>query len=212
MTPPVHAAGMASASDPAIAHIDGLVSTYGFAVVSVGYGPCSEPGCDHGPGPHPWAYTVGLMAQMQPELVVMGSTIQEASEMVHAVVDMRRDDLALRHADEFWAVGVPVMLCVEDVPDPWVQYDPARMSAWFAWNRGRYGTVPVVQQVLWTDGDGAFPFDEDCDPWTVADQPVLSLDPFAFPEPANRATRRAARREIGRQFPSPPPPWGPRAA
>jgi hypothetical protein len=205
---------MASSPDPAIARIDGLVSTYGFAVVSVGYGPCAEPGCEHGPSPHPWTYTVGLMAQMQPELVVMGSSLLEASAMVHEVVDRRRRGATFRHSDSFWAHDAPVMLCLHDVPDPWVQYDPSRMASWFAWNRGRYGVVPVVQQVVWSDDNDevAFPFEEECDPAVVADQPVLSLDPFSFPEPADRATRRAARRDLGRRFPRPSPPWGPRAA
>jgi hypothetical protein len=194
---------MAFHDEPAIARVHGLISTYGFAVVPVGHSSCASPACGAGPAPHPWTYTVGLMATMQPELVVMGLCPVDATHLVHRVVDLRRRGLVPpvdpgssdpahdprhdpRH-DVLEVDGLPVRL--RPVPDEWLQYDPSRMAAWFAWNRDRrhrFGELPVVQQILWADDHGAFPEDPSCEWHVVEQQPLLDVDPFSFPEPVRR--------------------------
>ena len=184
---------MARDIDTAIARIDGLVSEYGYCVLPIGYGHCSEPGCTEGPSPHPWTYTVGLVTLGQPELVIMGLDPWSNHEIIGSIVERRLagDHLDVGH-DLF--VDVPPVRPVRlaDVPEAWITHDPDRMAAWFGWNRRRHGTVPTVQQVLWADSCWRFPGHRDHDRTVV--QPVLADDPVSFPNPANRESRRAARR------------------
>lgn len=165
----------------------GLISTYGFAVVPVGHSACASPDCGAAPVSHPWTYTVGLMAAVQPELVVMGLCPTDADHVVHRLADRRRQGERLPVDEPIDVDGVPVRL--RDVPDEWLQYDPSRMAWWFAWNRSRddrFGELPVVQQIVWPDDDGRFPDDPACEWHVVEQQPVLAVDPFSFPEPAVR--------------------------
>ncbi len=171
----------------AIARITGLVSTYGFAVVPVGYGACSEPCCTEGPSATPWTYTIGLMTLAQPELVVLGLSPRRTARLVEAVADRRLEGELLVAGDSIDVDGVPVRL--EDVPDAWVQFDPGRVGLWFGWHeegpgrRWGVGEMPVFQQLVWPDRDGWFPDDHRCDPHVAATQPVLAADPFSVPTP-----------------------------
>jgi hypothetical protein len=53
-------------------HIATIVATHGFAIVPVGYGGCSVPGCCGDRLQHRWTYTVGLVDRGQAELVMLG--------------------------------------------------------------------------------------------------------------------------------------------
>lgn len=174
---------MAFRDEPAIARVHGLISTFGFAVVPVGHSSCPSPGCGTGPASHPWTYTVGLMAAMQPELVVMGLCPVDATHVVHHVVGLRRRHVVLPVDEPIDVDGVLVK--IQQVPDEWLQCDPTRMDHWFAWSRSRndrFGELPVVQQIVWPDDHGVFPDDPSCEWHVVEQQPLLGPDPFSFPE------------------------------
>lgn len=184
---------MARHQNPAIARHDGPSSTYGYSVVHVGFGRCSEPGCTEGPEPFPWSYTYGLVARGQPELVIMGLDPRTNHEVIGTIVERRSAGERLHlGADVFVDAGPVRPFRLAEVPQAWVTHDPARMAGWFEWNRRRYGALPEVQQVVWPDACWRFPGHRDHDRSVV--QPLLADDPISFPTPGNRAERRAARR------------------
>jgi hypothetical protein len=184
---------MARDERPAIARLDGPLSTDGYSVVHVGFGYCKVPGCTCTPEPVPWSYTYGLAARGQPELVMMGLEPWVNHEVIGAIVERRSDGEELPvGADVFVELDTSRPFRIAEVPDAWVLHDPARMTKWFEWNRRRFGTLPTVQQVLWPDSCWRFPGHPDHDPRGV--QPVLADDPISFPRTGNREARRAARR------------------
>lgn len=158
--------------------IDDIIARYGFVVMGIGYGECCEPGCRcTTPSSTPWTYTTGLTSLGQPELVMLGPTINSAHHVVNAVAEARREGrLGLAPTDtSIDGLGVRIV----DVPDHWVRADRSRMSAWFRY----YGPteLPVVQQLLWPDRLGHFPDDPAFQPSLRKRQPVLRDHPLSYP-------------------------------
>lgn len=174
--------------------LDAAVDRHGFAVVPVGYGGCTVPGCCGPAASHPWTYTVGLARRGLPELVLLGLDPLAAHFALGWVATeaLAGRPVAPDRAVELRGTAIKVVA----VPDEWVLTDPERMAAWFA-ARTRHGGpsgLPAVHQVVWADREGRFPDDPSCRPAVSEEQPVLRDDPFSLPHRAPRAVRRAAAR------------------
>ena len=165
-----------------------IIARYGFVVQHIGYGPCSVPGCRCSTASaKPWSYTAGLTSLGQPELVMLGPSVDVAHHLVHAVVAARSDG-------EFGlGVGELDLCCTDvrivEVPNRWVLADRSRMSAWFK----HYGTdrLPVIQQVLWPDRFGNFPNDPGSQPGFRKRQPLLFDHPLSYPRLEGRSSYRS---------------------
>ena len=163
----------------------------GFALVPVGFGGCSVPGCDcRDDNGDAWAYTIGLAEQGHPELVVLGLAPVHALELVSWVHRQHRSGATLRPGEVRGFGSVPVQLDV--VPQDWLAYDPDRMGFWLSHYLPGRRTLdaPPVAQLLWGDAEGRFPGEPGCDPVVAECQPRLSADPFSYPAVLPRAVRR----------------------
>ena len=171
----------------------------GFALIPVGFGECSVPGCDCGEDDgDAWAYTIGLAEQGHPELVVLGLAPGLALELVRWVARQHGagNRLALGEARSFGSI--PVKL--QAIPPTWLAHDPERMGLWlhhYAPGRSQLD-APRLAQLLWGDAEGRFPGDPGCDPVVAAAQPNLALDPTSYPAPLPRRVRRSAVRRRSR--------------
>jgi hypothetical protein len=172
------------------------IARSGFHMTSVGFGRCSVPGCDCPPSPMPWVYTVGFCALDAPELVTIGVDEETSAHFMHIAYDRLRmgEPLAEGVVHE---IDTDVFR-VERVADAWLARDPNRMAMWL--NHFQVGrsnlALPSVSQLVFSDGNGRFPDDPDCEEWLRASQPRLAADPLNFPPPANRAARRRAGRHL----------------
>lgn len=63
--------------------VEATIEQYGHAVIAVGTGECSVPGCTCSASPVPWSYTVGLIEQGCPELVVFGLGAADACDLLN---------------------------------------------------------------------------------------------------------------------------------
>ena len=164
-----------------------IIDRYGFVVQHVGYGRCSVPGCRcTTPSAKPWSYTAGLTTLGQPELVMLGPSIDMAHHLVNVLVEARREG-------EFGLGVGDFDLCCSDVrivevPNRWVLADRSRMASWFR----HYGTrdLPVIQQVLWPDRFGNFPNDPGSQPGFRKRQPLLRDHPLSYPRLEGRSSYR----------------------
>jgi hypothetical protein len=181
------------ARDRSLLDLSHAVMHHGFAVMPVGYGGCSVPGCCSPASEIPWTYTIGRVDRDAPELVVLGLDPETAHFLTHLVDDLERAGTPLlpgqTHALD------DALIRLDEVPDQWLATDPHRMAAWMAYYGWRDQVVaPRVCQIVWSDEQGRFPDDEDCHADT-AWQPLLAEDPVTYPRSgANRLERRRARR------------------
>jgi hypothetical protein len=172
-----------------------LIASHGFAVNCVGYGACSVPGCRCGARErHPWTYTVGLTKAGLPELVLMGREPVPAHFAVSWVANELRAGHPVPLDQPFLLEGTAVK--VLDVPDEWVLADLDRMAAWFQHFAAGVERVPLpeIHQVVWSDADGRFPDDPECDRWVVVEQPILRAAPLHYPLPTMGPRHRHRRR------------------
>ncbi|MEZ5215852.1 MAG: DUF4262 domain-containing protein [Ilumatobacteraceae bacterium] len=179
--------------------IDASILEHGHAVVAVGYGECSIPGCQcEDRAAHPWSYSVGLARLAQPELVVLGLTLEAAHFVIDAVARRRATGDIPPPDTPFEVDGVAVKIV--DVPDEWFLTDPDRMAVWLDEVERRTGAwaLPPVQQIVWADAEGRFPDDPSCLPEVARQQPVLRDDPFSVPHRSRRELRRARHRRPSR--------------
>ena len=157
---------MTRSSDPVIAHYQGLIDRFGFAMVAVGYGGCLEPGCCGPQSLVPWTYSIGLWRSLGHELVVTGLDPDRAFHAIHQTVD---------------GLDRGVVARTVDVPDGWAACDPGRVGLWFGVTGRR--RPPRFRQVLVADAAGRFPGDPDVNWWHALGQPVLADDPYGMPCP-----------------------------
>lgn len=181
--------------------IASVIHSHGIAVLNVGSGECSVPGCACDADPVPWSYSIGFHERNHPEVVVFGREPDDAVALLNWV---RRREATERPI----ALGSIILLDgnwvrFDSVPEQWVSGPDNPMGTWFA----HYGVgvdhvaAPEVIQVVWADGDGRFPDEAGCDPDVVACQPVgaallgdWSSRSIASPP---RRLRRAHRRRPG---------------
>lgn len=176
-------------------HLSSAIVRRGFALVPVGFGSCSTPGCDCGDDDgDAWSYTVGLAEQGHAELVVLGLAPVIVLELVTSVVERHRAGDPLREGEARVFGGVPLRL--EAIPADWLAHDPERMSMWIQHYLPGRRTLhaPPIAQLLWGDDLGRFPGQPGCDPHVEAAQPRLSVDPFSYPTPLPRTARRLRQR------------------
>lgn len=157
---------MTRSSDPVIAQYQGLIRRFGFAMVAVGYGGCSHPGCCGPESLVPWTYTIGLWRTRGHELVVTGLDTERAFHAIHQTVDGIDRGLVVRSVD---------------VPHGWAACDPGRVGTWFAVTGRR--RPPQFRQVLVADAAGRFPGEPGVNTWHELSQPVLANDPYWIPYP-----------------------------
>ena len=169
-----------------------IIALHGFAVVAVGYGDCSAPGCRCAASTTPWAYTVGLTSLGLPEFVVLGRGLRpdEPVEVLHEMADLCLEGLPVTEPGDHMFADIDIR--VTEVPDRWVLADRERMAAWFD-VFGRT-TVPVVLQILLPDQNGYFPDEEQCADDVRRRQPVLRDNPLRYPKITPNRTRRQRRR------------------
>lgn len=149
-----------------------VIHRFGIAVLSVGSGECSVPGCVCEPEPMPWSYTVGFAERDHPEVVTFGLTPSDANDVLNLVRHCEVEGHAARVGDPAIFGGRRVRF--DDVPDEWVlheEVDP--MGRWFAhYGPGRSELVwPGVLQLVWADDRGRFPDEPRCSADVVAAQP-----------------------------------------
>jgi len=153
--------------------IAAAITRCGQAIINVGAGGCSVPGCDCPPEPVPWSYTIGLVERAHPEVVTFGLAPVHALAVLNWVHD--RDVAGARiptgAVERF--DGVPITL--RPVPAQWITSADDPLGQWFAhYSVGRPRLdPPEVVQLLWADDDDRFPGELGCDPEVEAMQPRL---------------------------------------
>jgi Domain of unknown function (DUF4262) len=165
------------------------IATRGLAVMSVGSGECSVPGCRCEPEAVPWSYTIGLVERRHPEIVTLGLPPTAAVAVLNWVND--RDVSGSRivpGAIERFG-GVPIQLV--PVPREWVMSEEEPMGQWFAhYGIGRATLEPPsVLQLLWGDRRGHLPGEMACEPRIDELQPRLLEHPDWVPGQRVRARR-----------------------
>jgi hypothetical protein len=160
----------------------------GFMLIMVGSGACSVPGCDCEPSDEQWSYSIGLVEQGLPELVITGLASAHALYAANFVYSEIQRGGPIVDGEVTWFDGVPLRL--DQVGDDWLDTDPGRMGQWidhYAIGRSEL-TLPAVRQIVWGDDAGRFPDDRGCDPLVRRFQPLLADDPYSFPSlPRGRA-------------------------
>ena len=179
-------------SRPAPSSLSDIIALHGFAVVTIGHGDCSEPGCRCAASTTPWAYTVGLTSLGQPEFVVLGRGLgpDEPVEALHGMACLCLDGVGATEPGDYAFDDIDIR--VAEVPDRWVLADRSRMAAWF-FHYGRE-QMPVVQQILLPDRDGYFPDEDECSDDVRRRQPVLRDNPLRYPKIIPHRNRRQRRR------------------
>jgi hypothetical protein len=167
------------------------IATRGLAVLSVGSGECSVPGCRCEPEPVPWSYTIGLVERRHPEVVTLGLPPRAAVAALNWVHDR---DVAGRRIEPGVIErfnGVPVTLV--PVPPEWVMSEDDPMGQWFAhYSVGRSALQPpAVLQLLWADRNGLLPGELGCQRTIDELQPRLDVDPLWTPGRRGRTVDRA---------------------
>lgn len=180
--------------DDTVADLVAKIDEYGYAMVVVGTGECSEPGCTCGPSPHPYAYSLGLVDIDHPELVTFGVPVGHVNVLMRPVFDAaeRGRPLAIGRAHRHRIDGGPTISLVP-VPELWLRRDPGRVGCWFGVYGGSPGPLPPFVQICWSDVTGAMPWEPGCDPGVAARQPILADDPLRIPRPPRNATRHRRR-------------------
>jgi hypothetical protein len=175
-------------------HIATLIASHGHAVIPIGYGGCSVPGCCGPALKHPWTYTVGLVEQGHPEIVLLGLDPHSAQHGINWVAAEAKQGRPVPLDRPKTVDGVGIKLI--EVPGRWLATDLNRMAMWFNHYRPGHASVrhPDVCQLLWADAQGRFPDDPLCDPKIVAMQPVLASDPLRFPKPKEYPRRASSSR------------------
>lgn len=149
-----------------------VIHSHGIAVRVVGTGQCSVPGCDCGPEPVPWAYTIGFAERGHPEVVTFGLPLEHATRAMNWVRGHEVDGEPLRPGSVDMLDGHWVRF--DPVPTEWAMSSPYPIDNWFAhYGIGRdWLEPPEVMQLVWADHYGNFPDDTACDPVVRAAQPV----------------------------------------
>ena len=183
--------------------IASVIHSHGIAVLNIGSGDCSVPGCACGAAPVPWSYSIGFHERGHPEVVVFGREPDEAITMLNWMRRRESTGRAVTPGSIILLDGNWVRF--DPVPAAWITGSEDPMGTWFA----HYGVgmesvePPEVLQLVWADAGGRFPDEEGCDPDVVAVQPVgaalvgdWSNRSLATPRRGSR-TRRAHRRRPG---------------
>lgn len=168
------------------------IERFGYTAQVVGTGQCSVPGCTCGPEPYPWSYSLGFYEHDHPELVAFGLSLNRVNQIMDPIFAAVRDGRPLAAGREH-AHDLPSgdRIGLVPVPELWARRDPNRIAAWIDVYRTRF---PPMLQVVWSDGDGAMPWDPECEPAVRAAQPILADDPLRYPKPPRTTTRHPRRR------------------
>lgn len=164
-----------SFADQQLMRIARAITTRGVAVINVGYGGCSYPGCPGEPSPFPWSYTIGMVELDHPELVLFGLTPSLACERLNWIHDraVHGEPLVPGEVGRFRSTRVRL----DPVPDSWANdrsWDP--MGQWFHhYGAGRPVLLaPPVLQLVWSDRRSLFPDEPGCDRQVRRAQPLLA--------------------------------------
>lgn len=170
------------------------IARHGFFVIYVGSGDCVVPGCDCGPEPLPWSYTIGLCEAMHAELVVVGLPPDAAHHVITWAYERAQVGNRLQYDVEYELDHVGVKMVA--VPPNWLAADPGRIGMWLQhYDPDQRGiAMPQFAQLVWADANGLFPDDPLCDPRIVEMQPLIASNPIDFPPREPRALRRRAPR------------------
>jgi hypothetical protein len=136
-----------------------------------------------------WGYTIGLLDQSRPELVVLGA----CADVGYAILD---------EVNQRLGEGEPVddaRYRLVPVPDRHWESGSELLNACIAYYASRGGPAipPRAEQVLWADAAGHFPGDPRVDPAVARAQPVLAHQPER-PWPWLRPNLAQRRAQAGR--------------
>lgn len=181
--------------------IASVIHSHGIAVLNIGSGDCSVPGCACNAEPVPWSYSIGFHERGHPEVVVLGREPDQAVVMLNWVRRREQTGRTVTAGSIILLDGNWVRF--DRVPADWVRGPDDPMGTWFA----HYGVgvdnvaPPDVIQLVWADADGRFPDEAGCDPDVVAVQPVgpALLGDWSNRSlgPPTRRSRRSHRRRPG---------------
>jgi hypothetical protein len=171
-----------------LARLSASIRRDGFTVVTVG-GVCGKPGCPcanrDGFGDEVWSFTIGRHQIGQPELVITGDLDAEEITwiMSRVVHEIDHHSLLVRAEQGELLEFAPLRFRLDPVPPEWLDTDPARMQDWFEMYSvpGTRCDPPELLQVVWSDTEGAFPDDPECDPDVRQVQVLLAQHPRTFP-------------------------------
>lgn len=160
-----------------------LIDRYGFTKLLIGSGECAVPGCDCGPDPYSYTYTLGMCDHDSPEFVTFGLPRSHVASVVDPVCStvMKDCQAPIGREHRFALSGGPTISFVA-VPELWFDHDPHRVGAWFDLYAPR---TPEFVQICWADEQGHMPWEPGCSPAVAAVQPVLADDPITVPPPAD---------------------------
>jgi hypothetical protein len=166
--------------DEVLAELDSYVVQYGFAQV-----PVENDG-------QPWTYTIGLAARGHPELVLAGTTLEPATQVVDRLA---RRVLEGERFDSDASVTEGGQRFTVRAVHAW-HFDQGLMAIWNNYYLGRpdpppFAALQVVAPATWFCRCHA------------NSQPRLDL-PHPFPSPPNREARRRMARRRGRPRPRDP--------
>ncbi|MCU1361324.1 MAG: hypothetical protein JWN99_2613 [Ilumatobacteraceae bacterium] len=164
-----------------LARTAAAIHTHGHMIWAVGSDECSVPGCECGPDPRPWSYTVGLCQVDHPELLVFGLSPGAAHGIIEWVASQHAAGRTLpvgRH-HELQFKGLPFRLL--GVPTRCIDPSKSVMGQWYQYYAS-FGpiTVPDVVQVVHADRNRRFPWHADYDRASRFGQPVLQDKPTAL--------------------------------
>jgi hypothetical protein len=157
------------------------IATRGLAVMSVGSGECSVPGCQCEPESAPWSYTIGLVERRHPEVVTLGLPPKAAVAILNRV--HARDVAGTRIEPGAIERFNGVLIKLVPVPAEWVTSEDDPMGQWFHHYRIGRASIepPPVLQLLWADRHGVLPGEAGC-AWEVEDlQPRLHEQRWRVP-------------------------------
>lgn len=151
--------------------IASAIHHHGIAVIAVGSGACTMPGCRCKPDPITWSYTIGFAECGLPEIVTTGLSLDDAMSVSNWCWAERVAGRTFTAGDELVHCGVRAR--IDTVPRSWVHSDDDPLGQWFAhYSIGRASIrPPELLQFVWADRRGRLPGDAGCDPAVTAAQP-----------------------------------------
>jgi hypothetical protein len=161
------------------------IRDYGFAIIAVGTGKCSVPGCRCQPTDQPWSYTIGRSEMGRAELLTTGVYDERfATKLTNHVAHLVDAHELLEELEPGEAFNLgPLSFRLDPVPIEWLVNDLGRMGQWlnhYTANVGEIG-LPELIQIVWSDDRHRFPDDPTCNATVRRYQGLLALDPIGFP-------------------------------
>lgn len=142
--------------------------------------------CEPENGVPDYAYTVGVHANFDaPELIIMGTSIETAGDVLNGIVNRIRDGLIPRDGELVEGGDHRYFKFREiDLHDALDQID------WLLWFYTAIRCEFPLMQVMWHDPKGRFPSDADCDSRAIEIQMIIGHTGNSKPAYAAKGSER----------------------